>query len=183
MKKLVFGLIATTLLAFNGNAQEEQIKISSQTLEKYKVICSDVAKKIEKIKTDSKFKENPESFEEEIKETTKPLLDVSKELITESGITPRDVVEISQESFTDEQTIVTGLLLYSSQTDLTIESNSVGGCIANAVVGIELHEGFWSSFSNRRTMLRLLGRTLTRALGPIAAALMVYDFVDCMGWI
>lgn len=182
--KSVLSLMAIIVVSVTANAQENDIiKISKETLEEFEVIASDVANKVKKIKENPKFKTNPENFKSEIKNVTKPLVMLSKRLMTEGNISANEIPELNGKSLTDEQAIISGLLIFTSQTNLAIQSNSVGGCIANAVVGIELHEGFWSNFTNKRVMLKLLGKTLTRALGPISAALIVYDFADCMGWI
>lgn len=68
----------------------------------------------------------------------------------------------------------------ASKTYLAKSRPDVLDCAATAFVGMELRAGFWSSFTTRRAILRVVGRLAARTLGFLGAALIVYDFADCM---
>ena len=183
MKKLVFGLIAFITLSANINAQDkEHISISKETLEKYKSISTNVSENLKKIKDTPEFKTNPENFEPEIKKTISPLVDISKQVMTESKINNETVPELNVNNLSDEQTIGIGSLIVGQDISITT-SSSVTECLTYAFFGFELSNGFWGSFTTRKQLLKAIGKAASKYLGVIGTALIVYDFTDCMGWI
>jgi hypothetical protein len=63
--------------------------------------------------------------------------------------------------------------------NVDIQSDTVD-CILRATGIQAIHEAFWGNFTNRRVLLRAVGRLATRAAVWIGAALIVADFVLCM---
>ena len=111
-----------------------------------------------------------------------PIINETISVLINSGISEKDIIKEFGSLKSPEIALMSVALL--SETSENKNTYAKGGdvldCAARAFVGMELHEGFWSSFTNRRVLLRAVGKLATRALGFIGAALIVYDFADCM---
>lgn len=66
------------------------------------------------------------------------------------------------------------------------QSDTIGGCLADAV-GISAVFAVLEGGANKRmtkaAIKKAIRKVVGRSLGVIGAALAVYDFSDCMGWL
>ncbi|QSS96679.1 hypothetical protein [Psychroflexus sp. ALD_RP9] len=122
--------------------------------------------------------------EQKAKSVLMPFVNKTKDLLISEGISEQEIIDEFGSLDSPELALV-GIAIIETQNQQISESDSpsVLDCVARAFVGIKLHEGFWSNFTNRRVLLRAVGKLATRTLGWVGAALVVYDFTDCMGWI
>lgn len=122
--------------------------------------------------------------EQKAKSVLMPFVNKTKDLLISEGISEQEIIDEFGSLDSPELALV-GIAIIETQNQQISESDSpsVLECVARAFVGIKLHEGFWSNFTNRRVLLRAVGKLATRTLGWVGAALVVYDFTDCMGWI
>jgi hypothetical protein len=183
MKTIILGLVST-FFCFNLALSQDNIKISTATLNEFKAISIRTSKVISDIKSNESFKSNPESFEGKLRDAIVPLYPISKKVIAESGITSNEIPEL--QTFTDDQLVAVGTLIIGQQA--IVGSNettlsSVAECVGYAFLGVELHSSFWGSFTTRRAVIAAIGKIAAKYLGAIGVALITYDFVDCMGWI
>lgn len=120
--------------------------------------------------------------ETEAQNFIQPLINDTRNLLLQEGISESEIINEFGSLNAPELALV-GISIIEIGDDEPIYSETSGhvlDCAARAFVGFELHEGFWSQFSNRRMLLRAIGKIATRYLGAIGAALIVYDFADCM---
>jgi hypothetical protein len=114
--------------------------------------------------------------------------DTAKTLIL--PITVKTVAQLESEGISKEEIIEefgsleNPELIYMSVAmvaadNVDIQSDTVD-CILRATGIQAIHEAFWGNFTNRRVLLRAVGRLATRAAVWIGAALIVADFVLCM---
>lgn len=129
------------------------------------------------------FDRDPSRFEEDLKAALAPLVAPSRELVAAARITDEEIPGFSEIALTDTQYIEIGVAIYANQIAASGGDPSVLDCVARAFVGLELHEGFWKSFTTRRALIKAVGKIATRYLGFVGAGLIVYDFIDCMEWI
>ena len=184
----LFAILSATFISCSTDnnediASKEEVMLknnSNYAIQNFESALRKVSSDVKNIVDRDDFNKNPEAYEKELQIVLNPLVSPSKDLIKMMNITEAEVPGIHT-SFTEHQTIATGLLIYSQQT--ADSDPSVLDCVARAFVGLELHEGFWSSFTNRRVLIKAVGKVASRYLGAIGAALIVYDFVDCMEWI
>ena len=132
-----------------------------------------------------KFKSEKFLEEDDAREILKPIIHETLSVLLNEGISKSEIIDQFGNLKSPEIAIV-GIVLLAEDVSATKSNSyaskeqSVLDCAARAFVGMELHEGFWSSFTNRRTLLRAVGKLASRTLGFIGAALIVYDFADCM---
>lgn len=111
-----------------------------------------------------------------------PIINETVSVLINSGISEDEIVSEFGSLKSPEIVLMSVALL--SETNENKNTYAKGGdvldCAARAFVGIELHEGFWKSFTNRRVLMKAVGKLATRALGFVGAALVAYDFADCM---
>lgn len=115
-------------------------------------------------------------------EMLKPIINETVSILLNSGIKKSEIVDEFGNLNSPELAIMGVALISQAETqkDTEAKAGDALDCAARAFIGIELHEGFWGSFTNRRVLLRAVGKLATRTLGFIGAALIVYDFADCM---
>ena len=123
--------------------------------------------------------------EADAQEFLEPFVNETRNLLLQEGITQAEIIHEFGSIDAPEIALV-GISIIEMEEDnyqMQVQGGpSVLDCVARAFVGFELHEGFWSQFSNRRLLIRAIGKVATRYLGAVGAALIVYDFGDCMGW-
>lgn len=122
--------------------------------------------------------------EQEAEIILEPIINETVSVLINSGISENQIIE-EFGSLKSPEIVLMSVAILNETTSNTSAYYSKGDgdvldCVARAFVGIELHEGFWSSFTNRRVLLRAVGKLATRTLGFMGAALVVYDFADCM---
>jgi hypothetical protein len=126
-----------------------------------------------------------ENLEEETKmNTLKPLIDATIIALNNDGITNEEIIE-SFGSLNDPAIALVGIGIAASNAMDNVESGDPDpiNYLGRAYLGMDLQKGFWSQFSNRRVMLKAIGKAASRTLGWVGTALLVYDFADCMGWL
>jgi hypothetical protein len=123
--------------------------------------------------------------ETDAQEFLEPFVSETRNLLLQEGITQAEIIHEFGSLDAPEIALV-GISIIEMEEDnyqMQVQGGpSVLDCVARAFVGFELHEGFWNQFSNRRLLIRAIGKVATRYLGAVGAALIVYDFGDCMGW-
>lgn len=123
--------------------------------------------------------------EADAQEFLEPFVNETRNLLLQEGITQTEIIDEFGSLDAPELALVGISIIEMEENNYQMQVQggpSVLDCVARAFVGFELHEGFWSQFSNRRLLLRAIGKVATRYLGAVGAALIVYDFGDCMGW-
>jgi len=104
-------------------------------------------------------------------------------MLNQYGISDQEIIE-DYGSLDSPELIYVGMYLANDDSlNFQQQSNSssqVVDCLLRATGTQAFHDAFWGSFTNRRMLLRAVGRFATRTLGWIGAALIVADFADCM---
>lgn len=124
------------------------------------------------------FRSNPELYERDLELVLEPLVGISQRLTIAVDINENEVPELVDNSLSNQQIVAIGTLIYAYETNSS--NSSVTACIAYAFIGLDLHGEFWGNFTNRRALIRAVGKVASRYLGVVGAALIVYDFIDCM---
>lgn len=181
LSKIIFITILTLTITscneeeFNSDTDNQNANIST---------LNDVLKK-QTIKNKFQSKSKNTLDEDGAKEMLNPIIQETVSVLRNGGISKNEIIS-EFGSLNSPEIAIVGLALLTENRKLSMSSPyafkeaSVLDCAARAFVGMELHEGFWSSFTNRRVLLRAVGKLATRTLGFIGAALIVYDFADCM---
>jgi hypothetical protein len=120
-------------------------------------------------------------FEELDEDTAKtlilPIIVKTVAQLESEGISKEEIIEEFGSLENPELIYMSVAMVAADNVD--IQSDTVD-CILRATGIQAIHEAFWGNFTNRRVLLRAVGRLATRAAGWIGAALIVADFVLCM---
>jgi hypothetical protein len=106
-----------------------------------------------------------------------PIIDQTVAQLISEGISEEEIIDAFG-SLKNPNLINMSLVLVASD-NVEAKADTVD-CILRATGIQAIHEAFWGNFTNRRVLLRAVGRLATRAAGWIGAALIVADFVLCM---
>ncbi|PQJ31067.1 hypothetical protein BST92_03620 [Nonlabens arenilitoris] len=106
-----------------------------------------------------------------------PIIDQTVSQLISEGISEQEIIE-EFGSLKSPNLIHMSLAMVASDK-VEVKADTVD-CILRATGIQAIHEAFWGNFTNRRLLLRAVGRLATRAAGWIGAALIVADFVLCM---
>jgi|GEM_PF-4381235 len=158
----------------NKNKKEKKALVSE-----FENVIHDIMPSLKQIIESKGFKENPDLYRADLEVAIMPLVGVSEELLGTLNISEEELpVLFGEIPLSNSQIVGIGMLVYTQQ--VSINGGDVLECAASALVGISLHEGFWSSFTTRKAMLKAIGKIASRYLGVIGAAMIVYDFAECM---
>lgn len=116
--------------------------------------------------------------EERANKFIEPIVVETRNLLISEGISESEIIEAFG-AIDAPEIALAGISIVEYEKKLS-SNPAVLECVTRAFVGFDLHDGFWSNFTNRRTLIRAVGKMATRYLGVIGAALIVYDFADCM---
>lgn len=101
----------------------------------------------------------------------------ASDLFSIIGVTQQELA-----AYKEEDVALAGLILSSEMIQQTNPESSrdVIDCLGRAAFGISIAEWALTGRITATMGIRLLGQVARRALGPIAVAFVIYDFVDCM---
>ena len=130
------------------------------------------------------FIASTEMNEQSAKLVLQPIIYETLQILYDDGITEQEIIE-SFGSLENPAIALVGIGITADNTNVQVQSEDPDpiNCLGRAYLGMDLQKGFWSQFSNRRVMLRAIGKAASRTLGWVGTALLVYDFADCMGWL
>lgn len=132
----------------------------------------------------TKFSKKDNLNEDKAKAFLEPIINETVSVLLNSGISENEIIT-EFGSLNSPEIVLMSIALLNENSSYNSKYQNKSGvdvleCIAKAFTGIKLHEAFWKSFTNRRVLLRAVGKLATRTLGFVGAALVVYDFADCM---
>lgn len=190
-KFLIFASLLITLVSFSfySCSSENDENVIEKKIDAKK-LASTLKLQFSKVKENQKLSNSLQMrgtglTEADAQEFLEPFVNETRNLLLQEGITQAEIIHEFGSLDAPEIALV-GISIIEMEEDnyqMQVQGGpSVLDCVARAFVGFELHEGFWSQFSNRRLLIRAIGKVATRYLGAVGAALIVYDFGDCMGW-
>ncbi|WP_299128109.1 hypothetical protein [uncultured Winogradskyella sp.] len=108
-----------------------------------------------------------------------PVINETIKLLNNEGISNQEIIdEFGSLDNPEILYLSMGIVEYEGQS--SYQKGDTVDCLLRATGLDAFHQGFWNSFSNRRALLRAVGRVATRTLGWFGAALIVADFAHCM---
>lgn len=108
-----------------------------------------------------------------------PVIAETKNMLNQYGISDQEIID-DYGSLDSPELIYVGMYLANDSQNQSMSSSEVVDCLLRATGIQAFHDAFWGNFTNRRMLLRAVGKFATRTLGWIGAALIVADFADCM---
>ncbi|WP_426431468.1 hypothetical protein ACPX19_03290 [Winogradskyella sp. HB-48] len=117
--------------------------------------------------------------ENESKTKLMPVINETIKLLNSEGISNQEIID-EFGSLDNPEILYLSMGIVEYEGSSSIQKADTVDCLLRATGLDAFHQGFWNSFSNRRALLRAVGRVATRTLGWIGAALIVADFAHCM---
>lgn len=184
MKNLKFYAFLFLLSSFISSCVNEENNIFELNEHANVESLREVVKTQTSFNKKTKFSKRSNLNEDEAKVFLEPIINETVSVLLNSGISENEIIT-EFGSLNSPEIALMSVALLNENSSYNTENQSkkerdVIDCAARAFTGIKIHEGFWNSFTNRRVLLRAVGKLATRTLGFVGAALVVYEFADCM---
>lgn len=108
-----------------------------------------------------------------------PVINETIKLLNIEGVSNQEIIN-EFGSLDNPEILYLSLDIVEYEGSSSLQKADTIDCVLRATGIQTLHDAFWGLFTNRRTLLRAVGRIATRTLGWFGAALIVADFADCM---
>ena len=115
-----------------------------------------------------KFKAEKFLEEDDAREILKPIIHETLSILLNEGISKSEIID-QFGSLKSPEIAVVGIVLLAEDVGATKSNSyaskeqSVLDCAARAFVGMELHEGFWSSFTNKKSCVPISMASFAKA--------------------
>lgn len=171
--------------------QNEQSELLEKTIDKtITVFKSSVSNNAQEIKetalrsnyTRADICDNDAASNEELKESLKPVLEKSKDVLNAYGITDEILKEIFSDDV-DANSIILAIAIAETDIENPATRSQVANCALDALgIPAGLLVGSAKSLT-KKAVLKAARKLATRSLGWVGAAIAVVDFASCMDYI
>lgn len=111
----------------------------------------------------------------------KPFIQNVRYSLNMMGIPDEEIIE-NYGTLYSTDLIITGMYLLGDNPELHNGSmNRVSDCILEATGIMALKDAFFGNFTNRRAIVKAIGKVAGRTLGYVGTVIAAYDFMNCMG--
>lgn len=119
---------------------------------------------------------------EDLKESLKPVLERSKEVLSAYGITDKNLEEIFSDD-AEANAIILAIAIAGTETQAFSTRSQIVNCALDALgIPVGLLVGSAKSLT-KKAILKAAKKLATRSLGWVGAAIAVVDFASCMDYI
>lgn len=171
----------------NGSFQNEASEVSEKavdaTITDFKSSVSQNVQKIKKVALQSNYTRSniyDDNVNVDLKESLKPVLENSKDVLSVYGITEEDLAETFSNDV-DANSIILAIAI--AQLDIPTTRSHIANCALDALgIPAGLIVGSAKSLT-KKAILKAAKKMATRSLGWAGAAIAVVDFASCMDYI
>lgn len=169
--------------SFQNEASEVSEKAVDATITDFKSSVSQNVQKIKKVALQSNYTRSniyDDNVNVDLKESLKPVLEKSKDVLSVYGITEEDLAETFSNDV-DANSIILAIAI--AQLDIPTTRSHIANCALDALgIPAGLIVGSAKSLT-KKAILKAAKKMATRSLGWVGAAIAVVDFASCMDYI